>query len=268
MPNNDLNIVLNFTFKPRPAAAKVTGEGLANYVIQDVGFRAGKKQQRNLGKNLRRDFGPIVDRELQKMARQVSTMAIGISNPNSSPSGSLKIDGPLARAMQGQGGPMRISSVTGQWRQRNKSYLRWKAQTYRTRRWFKNTGQLQGQLKQLGTYREAYGPMAVKFIPAKVPEPSVLNIGRSRGRPANTIITGRLELTVFQRLDVSDLPGIGQQANYSKKRLSGFADDIEQKLTGKDPEKRYRPVLEPFLTYYINRKIPNAVFRKVEQVLA
>ena len=163
---------------------------------------------------------------------------------------------------------MQISSVTGPWKQRTKAYLKWKAKTYRTRRWFKNTGELQAALKQVGTYHQAYGPMAVKFIPTKVPQPSVLNIGRSRGRPSNFIVTGRLELTVFQRLDTSDLPAIGQRATYSKKRLSGFADDIEQKLVGKDPNKKYRPVVEPFLTYYINRKIPNAVFRKVEKVLA
>lgn len=268
MPNNDLNIILNFEFSPRPKTLRVKGEGVADFAVQSIAFRAGEKQKKQLGANLRRDFGPIIDRELNKMARQVSTMAIGLSNPNSSPSGTLKIDGPIARSMRGKTGAMSISSVTGQWRARSKTYLKWKAKTHRTRRWFKNTGELQAEMKQLGTYRQAYGPMAVKFIPQKIPAPTISNLGRSRGRPSNFLVTGRLEVTVFKKLGISDLPRIGQKATYSKKRLSGFADSIQRKLTGPDSGTKYRPVIEPFLTYYMNRKIPNAVFRKVEQAIS
>ena len=267
MPN-DLNILLNFKFGRVPTTQRVTGQGVADYMVESVGFRAGRKQQQQLGRNLRRDFGPIVDRELSKMARQVATMAIGISNPNSAPSGSLRIDGRIAKAMIGRSGPMSIASVTGQWRERNQTYMKWKFRTHRTRRWFKNTGELQADLAKAGTYKQAYGPMGVQFIPKPISEPSVLAIGRSRGRPSKTIITGILELTVFEKLGIGDLPGIGEQASYSKGRLSGFADNIETKLTGRDPEINYRPVIEPFLTYYMNRKIPNAVFRKVEDVIS
>lgn len=269
MQNNDLNITLNFEFSPRPKATPITGQGVADFAVQSIAFRAGEKQKKQLGSNLRRDFGPIVDRELSKMARQVATMAVGLSNSNSSPSGSLKIDGPLARSMKGNTGPMRISSVTGQWKERSKSYLKWKAKTQRTRRWFKNAGgQLQSELSQLGTYRQAYGPMGVKFTPQNIAEPTIVNLGRSRGRPSKFIVTGRLEVTVFSKLGISDLPRINEKAKYSKRRLSGFTDGIQRKLTGPNPSKKYRPIIEPFLTYYMNRKIPNAVFRKVEQAIS
>lgn len=269
MPSNNLNIILNFTFKPSPSVIPIKGDGVVNYVVQDVAFRAGAKQRKQLAGNLQRDFAPIVQRELHQMARQVATMAIGINGTNTAPPGSLKITGSIAQSMVGKAGAMKISSVTGEWRSRSKAYLRWKSKTHRTQKWFKNSGELQTELGQASTYQQAYGPMAIRFIPIKgISAPTILDIGRSRGRPANTFITGRLEMAVFERLKISDLPGVGEQAGYSKKRLSGFADSIEQKLTGNNPKTNYRPLVEPFLTYYINRKIPNAVFRKLEQVIS
>jgi hypothetical protein len=262
---NDLNIVLQFQFKPRTKFSEIEGKGLANYVIQDIAFKAGERQRLNLSKNLRRDFAPIVERELSKMARQVATLALGLSGSTNAPTGSLKIDGQISKAMRANSSPMNISSVTGAWKERSKAYLKWKTKTYKTRKWFKNTGQLQSELKNTAAYHQAYGPMGVKFIPARGTQPTLSSLGRSRGRLSNFIVTGRLEVTVFRRLGLNDLPKIGEQATYSKKRLSGFADSIEKKLTGPDPKKAYRPIVEPFLTYYMNRRIPNAIFRKVEQ---
>lgn len=268
MANKNLNIILHLEFQPNPHRLEISGEGVVNYVIKDIGFRAGYAQRKRITQNLFRDLAPIVQRELDQMARQVATMALGINGTNTAPPGSLKITGPIAQSMRGNSGPMTIASVTGQWRTRNKTYLRWKFQNYRTRRWFKNTGKLQSQLGNASVYTKAYGPISVKFIPSNdVAAPSLLGIGRSRGRPSNNIVVGRIEVKAFQKLRSQDLPQIGQKAEYSKKRLSGFADSIQKKLTGKKPKTNYRPVIEPFLTYYINRKIPNAVFRKLEQSL-
>lgn len=263
MPN-DLNIVLEFKFTPRISSNQIKGSSVTDYIIRDVAFKAGEVQRKNLSKNLQRDLGPIVESELSKMAREISTMAVGLSAPNNSPPGSIKIDGKIAESMKNNAGPMSISSVTGQWKDRTKAYLKWKVKTHKTRKWFRNTGQLQSQLKSVASFRQAYGPMGIKFVPVKGVKPTVSNLGRGVGRPSNFIVTGKIEVRVFRKLDLSDLPQIGQQAKYSKKRLSGFADSVEKKLTGPNPDVKYRPIIEPFLTYYINRKIPNAIFRKIE----
>lgn len=237
---------------------------MANYLINDIGFQAGNLQRKKINKTIQSRLGIIVDKELNQMARGISNTIVGLAGSNKQPSGSIRITGKIARAMKGRSGPMTISSVTGIWRERSKTYLRWKSKKYRTRRWFKNSGELQSQLSKASTYKNAYGPMSAKFVPARIPQASLSSLGRSVGRPSREIVTGRIEVSVFSRLGISDLPGVGRKATYSKKRLSGFADNIERKLTGPNPKIAYRPVLEPYLTYYMNRKIPNAVFRSLE----
>lgn len=264
MQNEKITLVLDFSLKDR-ATRKITGAGVADYIARSIGFRAGNIQKKNISKNLRRDFEPIIDSELKKMAREITTLAIGIAGSNKAPPGSLKIDGKISKAMQGKSAPMTIASVTGNWHQRGEKYIVRKFAKYRTRKWFENEGNLKRDLAKSGVYKQAYGPMSVNFRPRKTNKPNPLQIARSVGRPSNTIITGDLEFKVFSKLKPSDLPGIGEKASFSEERLSGFADNIQSKLTGN--KDRYRPVLEPFLTYYINRKIPNAIFRKLEQVV-
>lgn len=234
-----------------------------SYAVSNVGFRIAKNQQDKLKLNLQRDLGPIVDQELAKMARQVATMAVGLAQPNNPPQGMLAIDGRISRAMAGNAGPMKIGSVTGLWAERTKAYMKWKVKRHRTRRWFKNTGKLQGELGKRARFKQAYGPVVVKFIPVKIPEPQVLSFGRSAGGQSNFITTGRLEVRPFSRLSLEAIPQIGQKASYSPALISPWVGYIEDKLKG-HPSKAYRPIIEPFLAYYMRRKIPNAVFRKIE----
>lgn len=262
--SDKISMALNFRFGKRATYTKEAGTNILNYVVEDIGFRASKKQQESLTRNLRRDLKPIVDYELTKMAQQVSRMAVGLSNPKNPPPGTLKIDGPTARAMRGKTGPMSISSVTGTWAIRNQHYMKKKFKKYRTGRWFKNTGKLQSELKNPSTFVNALGPFSVRFTPKKLKQPSVLNLAASRGRPANRIATGRIELTVFGKLSLNDLPGISRKASYNENLLDMFSEDVSKKLAG-PAQVKYRPVIEPFLTYYMRRKIPNSVFRKLEQ---
>lgn len=234
-----------------------------NYAVSNVGFRIAKNQQDQLRKNLQRDLGPIVDAELAKMARQVSTMAVGLANPNNPPQGMLAIDGRISKAMVGNSGPMKVGQVTGLWAERTKSYMKWKVKRHRTRRWFKNSGSLQAELGKRSRFKQAYGPIMVKFTPTRVAQPTVLSLGRSAGGQSGFIETGRLEVRPFSRLSINDLPGIGQKAGYSANIIDRWVPQIRTKLKG-HPNKAYRPIIEPFLTYYMRRKIPNAVYRKIE----
>lgn len=268
MPNNDITLVLDFRLGRTPKALPNLGERIVNMGIQNVGFKAARNRQRRLRANLHRDFAPVVERELQDMARKIASMAVGLANPNNPPPGILSIDGRISRAMLGNAGPMSIASVTGTWALRTKAYMKYKVKKYGTRRWFYNTGVLQKQLRNMGTYRAAYGPMSLRFTPTPLVAPSAVStLARSPGGQSTHIIVGKLEITPLRRISLSDLPGIGQRAGYSEKLLSPLADSVERKLTGR-AKTSYRPVIEPFLTYYLNRKIPNAVYRRLEDSLA
>jgi hypothetical protein len=268
MPNEDVTLNINLRWS-RQGRFEPNAAGRAfNVAIDNVGFRAAKNRQRRLQANLQRDFAPVVEQELQNMARDVSRMAIGLANPNNPPPGVLSITGRITRAMIGNSGPMTVASMTGTWAVRTKAYMKRKVRKYGTRRWFKNTGRLQEQLGSVGTYRSAYGPMSVKFFPSALQMAGgVSSLGRSGGGQSRNISVGRLEVAPFRRLTLADLPGIGQQATYNPRLLSPLADSVERKLTGRASSK-YRPVIEPFLTYYLTRRIPNAVYRRLEDSLS
>lgn len=234
-----------------------------NYAVKSVGFKIAKDQQERLKKNLARDLGPIVDGELAKMGRDVSRLAIGLSNPSNPPQGVLSIDGRISRAMVGNAGPMKVGTVTGLWKERSKAYMKWKVRKYRTRRWFQNTGALQRSLARPGQYKNTYGPIQVRFTPIRIPEPTVLSLGRNSGGQSDFIMTGKLEVRPFRNLNINDLPQIGQKAGYKESLIRPWVPSIRKKLAGHS-RNSYRPIIEPFLTYYMRRKIPNAVFRKIE----
>jgi hypothetical protein len=268
MPDEDVTLTINLRIGGGTSYKQSGSDRAINLAIENVGFYAAKNRQRRLSANLHRDFAPVVERELQEMARQIARLGVGMANSNASPPGVLSISGRISRAMLGNSGPMSISSVSGNWAVRSKSYMKWKVRKYRTRKWFKNTGRLQDQLGYVGTYRSAYGPMSLKFTPTPIDQPGrASNLGRSGGGQSKNIMVGRLEVTPLRRLSLSDLPGVGQPARYNPRVISPFAASVERKLTGKAKSK-YRPVVEPFLTYYLNRKIPNAVYRRLEDSLA
>jgi len=262
--NENIRLNINFTFKGKSDAKRESRQAIG-MAISGVGFRAAKNRQRKLQANLQRDFAPIVERELQKMARDVARMGVGIANYRNPPDGVLSIDGAVASIMQGQSGPMSISSMTGEWAARTQSYMRWKYKKYGTRKWFKNTGRLQDQLGKVSTYRSAYGPISITFKPnGNTRGGMASSLGRSAGGQSNKIMLGTLNVKPLRRLRMGDLPGIGQKAEYNRNLLAPLADSIERKLTGR---KKYRPVIESFLSYYMGRKIPNAVYRKLEKSL-
>lgn len=268
MPSNLDDVTLNIKLvfgKSQDSKTKV--RDALGFALGNVGFRAAKNRQRRLQSNIQRDFAPVVERELQKMARDVARLGVGHSrNP---PSGSLSIDGEVSSAMKGDSGSMTIASVTGKWAVRSDVYLRWKMRKYRKRNWFQNTGRLQGQLGKVSTYRAAYGPISIKFTPTNLSATSgaLSRLGRSGGGQSTNVIIGKIEVRPLRRLTMGDLPGIGQQASYNPRLLSPLADSIERKLTGRPKQTGYRPVIEPFLSYYMGRKIPNAVYLKLEKSL-
>ena len=260
-----LNINLTFGGKKDSKGAIRDAVGLA---VNNVAFSVARNRQRRLQQNLQRDFAPIVERELLKMARDVSRMGVGIANYRNPPDGVLSIDGEIASVMAGESSPMSISSMTGEWAVRTPSYMRWKFRKYGTRKWFKNTGRLQSQLGKVGTYRSAYGPISIKFTPTGLGTAGMVvsGLGKSAGGQSTRIAIGRLEVKPLRRLRLGDLPGIGEKATYNPSLMHPLADSIERKLTGR--KNRYRPVIEPFLSYYMGRKIPNAVYLKLEKSLA
>lgn len=78
---------------------------------------------------------------------------------------------------------------------------------------------------------------------------------------------GRVEVSVLGRItrDMLGNPGTVQPSAWNTGLFGALPQDVEAKLLNR--EELYRPFLEHFLSYYLTRSIPNAVFRRIEAIM-
>jgi hypothetical protein len=246
-----------------------------NYAINDIAIKAAKSQQRNVQRQLESKMTGIVMKELSDMGRKIASSGIGLGGQARSPrGGSLAIEGPISRAFSAISptniSPMSIQAVTGMWRERTQEYLRRKSKKYGHRKWWINTGDLKSQLISPRLYIGAYGPIRVRWIPERI-ETSYKtgaalrysNMARGVGRSYH-ISVGHINMTVLGRITPQMLAAPGEPAYNSK--FSGLFDSMPQSVQNK-LEGRWGPrvLVEPFLTFYLNRQIPNRVFSELEK---
>lgn len=241
-----------------------------NYVFQDIAFYAAKKQQTELRQQLEERFANIVRQQLVKMGQKIASQAVGIGSRQRGPVGRLALDGPFSSTLQSLGlsPSMSLQAYTGAWAERSKKYLAWKRRKFGHTQWFKNTNQLRQQLRNASTYTSSFGPVRVKFQANEIPAGSqsvrrISTLATPRGRPSGRISVGEIQVSVLGRITDSMLADPNGHSYDS--RFTGLfdmlPDDIAYKLGG-PPD--HRPVIEPFLSFYLTRQIPNAVFKAIE----
>ena len=258
---------------------------MKNLILENVAFYVAKGQERALTSNLNRVFSTIVDKELARMGRQISQFAVGIAanadkgktastrGMSVGPPGQLTISGAASNAMRGQLGPVSLVSGTGPWPARNPDYVKYQRKFGGGGKWFKVTGSLQKYLREPATYTNAYGPVRVSYKkkPGSLPGGNILGVssitnGRG-GRTTQNIQLGKVEVSVLGRITSNMLndPGQRQPSPWS----TGLFDYLDPKQSRKlmNNEDFYRPFLEHFLSFYLTKSIPNAVFRKIEEVV-
>lgn len=246
------------------------------YAVSDIAFKASQNQQRAIQNQLESKISSIVMTELRNMGRKINSLAVGIGPGNRWPQGgSLQIEGDISQLLKATDPTkvqdMSIKAVTGQWRARTEEYLKRKSKRFGHRKWFQNTGDLRQQLMNPQMYIGAYGPIRVSWIPNRIAsqraEINALrysSLARGVGR-SYKISVGELHMTILGRITRQMLNEPGQPAYDS--RFSGLLDSlpesVEKKLANRgDP---YRSVIEPFLTFYLNRQIPNRIWLQIEK---
>jgi hypothetical protein len=213
--------------------------------------------------------------QLKDMGRKIASQAIGLGPYQRHPIGRLELEGPVSTALLKAdpyvSRPMNLSTATGDWRARTKEYLARKAKKFGHRKWWVNTGDLKTQLQTPSMWIGAYGPVRVFWRPEQITTGYsqgsplfVSNLARGVGR-SYTISTGRIEMHILGRITREMLNDPDERSYDSRFNglLGSLPDDVERKLVNRgDP---YRPVIEPFLTYYLNRRIPNAIWLAIEK---
>ena len=255
-----------------PQVEKATFDAF-NYAISDIAFKAARRQQQTIRNQIEARLGGIAMSELSKMGRQIVRSGIGIGARSQWASGDkreLTIDGPVSRTLReiapDRVKPMNIFTVSGPWRARTQEYLRRKAKRFGHRKWWYNTGELRQQLINPHMWIGAYGPIRVAWIPqrietgyAKGGAVRFSTLARGKGR-SYTISTGEIKMRILGRITNEMLNGPGMRAYDSRYNglLESLPESVERKLAGRgDP---YRSLIEPFLTFWINRQIPNRIY--------
>jgi hypothetical protein len=87
------------------------------------------------------------------------------------------------------------------------------------------------------------------------------------GRPTTKIGVGTVRVSVLSRIseDMLSDPGTRQPSAWNTGLFGYLQEDMERKLL--NPSGFYRPFLEHFLSFYLTRAIPNAVFRRLEEAV-
>lgn len=264
-----------------------------NYVIENISFVVANRQQRLLQENIGSELALVVDRQLREMGRKIDQFVVGISDrapttltrnnqyggrsairSMTGPPGSLSITGTRSQAFRGVNmGPYSLVSGTGPWPSRSPGYLARKRKNFGHTKWFESTGVLRKQLRDPSTYTRAYGPVRVSFKKNTITQPSpgqtVTKMSSGvAGSADRRIVLGELRVSVLGRIteDMLNEPG-GKQPSPWKTGLFGSLDSqLEKKLLNR--EDAYRPFLEVFLSFYLTRSVPNAIFRRLEQKMS
>ena len=132
------------------------------------------------------------------------------------------------------------------------------------------TGSLRRQLSNVNLYKEL-GGVSVSFIKGVnnlKPQSVKQTLSGRKGMVSSTYSVGRLTVQAMDRVSTDMLANALNGGNSGKLVPSLFTDKT---LAGKLLRRGatgYRPVLEPFLSYYLTRAIPNAVFNRTEKLIS
>lgn len=269
----------------RDARGRFTSlDNFARVMVQDVALNTATRTYNLAKQNLEANIKTEVAREISRMAKMIGKFVVQPGNargPKGLVTSAQQTISAQARSLWGNKNVLYydVGSSDARWKQRSKSYMGWKKKNNYPEDWWSMKGELRKALSQEALYQEL-GPVSVTFTKGGN-EPTGGNIkqttsGRS-GKVSATYQIGQVSVAVFGRITPAMLPsimdtfsgGVGEVTPGSGPYLpSLFKDeDVKNKLLHGSADT-YRPVIEPFVSYYLTRAIPNAIFNRTEKLIS
>lgn len=277
-------------FNAQTPGEKVTTESLeeagrawSRMIVDNVAVRIGENAKYGLRAELAKSISIEVREVIDQMAKRISR---GMKAPPNAraPQARLSVAGVLSRygRLNGWNAPFYTSNTNPpiKWKPLSPKYVKYKKQKYNTDRWWEKTGELTEYLSNPDVYYEAFGPLAVQFLPSRKDKQRVKGSGtefiaRTRGNNwRREVKIGRVEVIVFGDITDSILPAlrtqnpadIGPDADFVGPHI-GLAGMIANKnLEQGEKLFRYgRKVIDPFVSFYLTRAIPDTVLRRTSE---
>jgi hypothetical protein len=267
---------------------KTNSDAFARMIVNQVAVAAGKKVYTEARRALQRSVRKEVQREIGRMAMNIARSTT-VPDKRTGPYGPMSLFG--SDTLSEDGDSIRVSDTylntfgrqfTGfkrqdskiKWSKRTDKYMRRKQRDGFGGSWFKRTGELEDYLGNLGSdeYEAAFGPVTVLFtrLPSAATEGARLTNTSAKGQVSSkTVAVGRLEVLVFNRITPAMMPGLATM-DYRSNPQPGVG--AAQLLSGDQAVKlqagkQSRPAIDPFVSFYLTRAIPNAVWRRTERVV-
>jgi hypothetical protein len=266
----------------------------ARMIVDNVAYNVATYSAQQAHRTLAKSVRSVVDRELDRMAMTIGN-SISITEKARGPQGKMSVAEGLSDTARKRGWASSSynwsrRSTRIRWAPRDKNYVKWKASRGFTRDWWKKSGKLSQYLSQRTTYTQSFGPVRVVFDRPKNQNKARERVGANPRITASGLTgpitreyeVGKLRVMAMGNLTPADLPSLRTENPSDAKPTNGagaarWLKDTEEggardklmrfpfwKGKGKSPERRF--VLEPFLSFYLTRAIPNAVWRRIEQM--
>lgn len=259
-------------------------------VVEDFALRYVSGRFDEAKKTISRDIHRIVKNEVDRMANAI---ARGLHRPDGStgPWGTLRISGDVQQQRNSGRGEVMSNQAAElgwtptwdrsdagiKWASRDKQYMRRKRREGKAPYWFKATGELQNWLRARSSadYLRSFGQLSVRFEKLKDAKPRT-NAAPSgiRGGQGTYVMVGKLSVNYFNKITPDILPGLKELELNSKPKggpgaASLLPDGVDKyKLTTKShgPNRQHRHSIDPFVSFYMTRAIPNAIWRRTERL--
>lgn len=274
---------LNIGFKSNAQSLDVTtrqikafGLGFARLIVDDVAVSQSNALYEQARRTLAANVREIITEEIARMAQAIGRF-FALPEKYTGPHGTMSVKGGMSETARSLGFryadfmTMDRGSMGIRWAKRSPNYLAWKDRNGWPKDWWELTGQLSDDLSQPSLYTESFGPVQVTFVRNRhtLQKPNVTQSGLPY-RPSQTEYqVGQLRVGVFNKITPSMLPFL-LSAPKSQYGLAGLIKDEEVgpklRTTPRGAATRY--ALEPFVSFYLNRSIPNAVWRRTERMIS
>lgn len=242
----------------------------AQAVVKNITFQYAEDEYKKLAGKIESTMAYDIQRELVHMTALFRAHITGSNGGTNSPAGSLTS---LSGAARYESLP--IKTLIPEWAPRVPSYLRYKQRKTGNRQWFTARGlsakkdAAYSGLKINTTaklWTDAFGPIKVNFFKsAASSEAASTKVDGQHVRVA----VGTLKVYALTNITPEMLPALASgdaRTKYSANGnpgLMGLVRNVDPqmayRLDRRSQSGRYRPTLEPFLSYFLTAAVPAAV---------
>ena len=252
-------------------------ENTAAYIARRVAFSYAEDSYNFMRKELEQTVERDVRRELVNLASLYRRHIIGANGATNRPAGVL-------RSVIGGVEPLALAGALPAWAPRDAKYIRRKIFNRAGTGWFDNRAwRGRGAPEDAGllfremradTWETMFGPIRVRFYKSRKldVEDAKAQINVASGRNVKIQI-GTLQVVALSKLTPQMLPGlsagvVGMASDRGNDGLMKLVQNYDERLAFRLGQrstltKRYRPTLEPFLTFFLTRSVPSAMQRRI-----